>query len=105
MKKYIEAIIEIVLDNVSCEHAEIEEYPRGPKFDDPTYSLDNEQDVIKKCLLLKPEAFHLADKEEMIERSARAMHSEVYGSLIKCDYQCTMMGKFRIQVRKILEGR
>ena len=53
MEKYIEAIIEIVLDNVSCHHQEIEEYPRGPKFDDPTYSLGNEKEVIKKCLKLK----------------------------------------------------
>lgn len=54
MEKYIEAIIEIVLDHVTCLHQEIEEYPRGPKQADVTYGIDNEQEVIKKCLLIKP---------------------------------------------------
>ncbi len=54
MKEYIEKIIEIILDNVSCEHQEIEEYPRGPKQDDPTYSLENEQAVIEQCIKAIP---------------------------------------------------
>lgn len=105
MKKYIEAIIEIVLEHVTCLHQIQEEHPRGPKQDDVTYGIDNEQEVIKKCLLLKPEAYQFVDKEEFIEKRARAMHAEVYGSLIKCNYQCGAMGKFRIQVRKILEAK
>ena len=55
MKEYIEKIIEIVLEDVSCEHQEIEEYPRGPKHDDPTYSLKDENAVIEKCLALLKE--------------------------------------------------
>lgn len=50
MKKYIEDIIEIILENVSCDHQEIKEYPRGPKFDDVIYTLNNEQEIIKKAL-------------------------------------------------------
>lgn len=50
MKKYIKQIIEIVLEDVSCEHQEIEEYPHGPKFDDPTYFLNDENAVIEKCI-------------------------------------------------------
>ena len=50
MKKNIEKIIEIILDNVSCEHHELEEHPRGPKLDDPTYFLESEKAVIEKCL-------------------------------------------------------
>ena len=42
MKKYIEAIIEIVLEHVTCLHQEIEEHPRGPKYDDVTYGIDDE---------------------------------------------------------------
>lgn len=103
MEKYIEAIIEIVLDHVTCLHQEIEEYPRGPKQADVTYGIDNEQEVIKKCLLLKPEAYHVVDKEEFIEKRAREMHTEIYGSLVKCDYKCNAMARFRIQVRKTLE--
>lgn len=103
MEKYIEAIIEIVLDHVTCLHQEIEEYPRGPKQADVTYGIDNEQEVIKKCLLLKPEAYHVVDKEEFIEKRARAMHDEVFRSSVVCKYQCNIMGRFRIQVRKTLE--
>ena len=54
MEKYIEKIIEIILENVSCEHQEIkDEYPKQ-RFDDVTYSLGNEQEVIKKCLAVIP---------------------------------------------------
>lgn len=117
MEKYIEAIIEIVLDNVSCMHQEQEEHPRGPRYYDATYHLDNEQEVIKKCLKLKPEVDEVqkfmkhwlkttpSDKEEFIEKSARAMHVELYGSLTECDFnKCPSMKKFRLCIRKILEG-
>ena len=50
MEKYIEEVIEIVLDNVSCEHQISGEYTRGMRVADVTYCLDNEQEVIKKCL-------------------------------------------------------
>lgn len=53
MEKYIEEIIEIVLDNVSCDHSIEKGYPGRP-IHDVTYSLDNEQEVIKKCLAAIP---------------------------------------------------
>lgn len=52
MEKYIEEIIEIVLDNVSCEHT-VEGYLTG-SHQDITYSLDNEKEVIKKCVKAIP---------------------------------------------------
>ncbi|MCK4760500.1 MAG: hypothetical protein KAT69_10655 [Candidatus Aminicenantes bacterium] len=55
MKEYIEKIIEIILENISCEHQEIEEYPRGPKQDNPTYFLEDEKAVIEKCLKAMPD--------------------------------------------------
>ena len=55
MKKFIEAIIEIVLEHVCCTHQLIDEHPRGPKFDDVTYGIDDEQELMKKCLKQKPE--------------------------------------------------
>jgi len=100
MEKYIEAIIEIVLDNVSCEHEKPDPTYPGRMIAHATYSLDNEDEVIKKCLKLKPDSIN---KEEFIEKRARAMHTEIYGSLVKCDYQCNAMARFRIQVRKTLE--
>lgn len=51
MEKYIEEIIEIVLDNVSCDHQPGDEYGRGGYVD---YSLDNEKEVMKKCLAAIP---------------------------------------------------
>lgn len=65
MKEYIEKIIEIILENVSCEHQEIEEYPRGPKHDDPTYSLEDEKTVIDKCLKALPA--RLIERPEITE--------------------------------------
>lgn len=160
MKEYIEEIIEIILENVSCEHQEIEEFPRGPKHDDPTYSLEDEKAVIEKCieaiparLIERPEiteefiekkARELREKtyiaepihgygldlniareflssllnelsakinllnrpeitEEFIEKKARKLHQELYGSLVKCDYKCNAMEKFRIQIRSMFE--
>ena len=119
MQKYIEAIIEIVLEHVTCLHQVEDEHPRGPKFDYVTYGLANEQEVIKKCLLIKPEAYSseaqkfmknwletdMVSKEEMIEKSARAMHDDLYGKTQSCDYQCNMMNTFKAHVRKILEAK
>ncbi len=117
MEKYIEAIIEIVLEYVTCLHQLLDEHPRGPKFDDVTYGIDNEQELMKKCLKLKPERkvaedwiageaywpkTKNLDREGMIEKGARAIHDEAFGSLSKCGYQCNIMGRFRIQIRKVL---
>jgi len=76
MKEYIEKIIEIILENVSCDHQELEEYPRGPKFDDPTYSLENKQAVIEQCIKAIPA--RLIERPEIDEKymkkKAEAMH-------------------------------
>lgn len=50
MKKHIEDIIEIILEDVSCDHQEIDEHPRGPKYDNVTYCLKDEKKVIEKCI-------------------------------------------------------
>jgi hypothetical protein len=101
MKEYIEKVIEIILDNVSCEHQEIEEHPRGPKFDNPTYGFDDAQAVIEKCLKVLPTKSVLT--KEFIERKAIKLHQAVYGSLMSCDFKCHMMIKFREQIRMIFE--
>lgn len=101
MKEYIEKIIEIILDNVSCHHEEIDEFPHGPKFDDPTYSLGDEKVVIEKCLKVMPGKPRITKK--FIEEKARILHVEVYGSLNKCDFKCHMMEKFREQIRSLFK--
>lgn len=101
MEKYIEEIIEIVLDNVSCEHQEIEDTLHGPTFDDPTYSLEDEEAVIEKCLEILPRKPGIT--EEFIEKKARKLHQLVYGTLNKCDFKCHMMEKFRDQIRALFE--
>ncbi len=101
MKEYIEKIIEIILENVSCEHQEIEEHPRGPKFNDPTYSLEDEKAVIEKCLKVLPAKPGIT--KEFVEKKAIKLHQTVYGSLMKCDFKCHMMEKFRDQIRAVFE--
>lgn len=54
MKEYIESIIEIILENVSCSHEFVEEYPRGPKLDNAAYMLNDEKVVIEKCIKAIP---------------------------------------------------
>lgn len=80
MEEYIEKIIEIILENVSCEHEEIEEYPRGPKQDDPIYFLENVKSVINQCieaiparLIERPEI-----TEEFIEKKAKELRERTY---------------------------
>ena len=75
MKEYIEKIIEIILEDVSCEHQEIEEYPRGPKQDDPTYSLENEQAVIEQCIEAIPA--RLIERPEITEEFMKKKTNEL----------------------------
>jgi len=89
MKEYIEKIIEIILEDVSCEHQEIEEYPRGPKIDDPTYFLENENAVIEQCieaiparLIERPEI-----TKEFIDKQARELHDKLWPGE-KCGGHC-----------------
>ena len=103
MEKYIEAIIEIVLEHVTCLHQIQEEHPRGPKFDNATDGIDDEQELMKKCIKAIPA--RLIERPEItgefIEKKARKLHQEVYGSLNKCDFKCHMMETFRKQIKSL----
>ena len=89
MKEHIEKIIEIVLKDVSCEHQEIEEHPRGPKIDDATYSLENEKAVIKKCIEAIPA--RLIERPEItvefLRTKAREFHDKLWPGKI-CGDDC-----------------
>lgn len=50
LEHHIEEIIEIVLDNVSCEHSGAEDHGVGGIMGHVDYSLDNEQGVKEKVL-------------------------------------------------------
>lgn len=52
--KWIEDIIEIVLDSVSCDH-QLDSDGAGKTYDDVSFSLDDEEDVLKKCVEAIPE--------------------------------------------------
>lgn len=73
MEKYIEEIIEIVLDNVSCEHPYVVEHGKeGIAMAQVEYSLMNEKEVMKKCLAAIPkgsidEIFIQEKTQEMIK--------------------------------------
>ncbi|MCK5127954.1 MAG: hypothetical protein KAR42_16975 [candidate division Zixibacteria bacterium] len=96
MKEYIEKIIEIILDNVSCEHQEIEEYPRGPKQDDPTYSLENEQMIIEQCIKAIPA--RLIERPEIttefIEKKTTELHDKIWPEE-KCNNLCRRQATIR----------
>lgn len=52
--KWIEDIIEIVMDDVSCDH-QVDSDGAGKRYDDVIYTLNDEQKVVKKCLEAIPE--------------------------------------------------
>ena len=79
MKEYIEKIIEIILQDVSCEHQEIEEYPRGPKQDDPTYFLENVKSVIEQCIEAIPA--RLIERPEITDRFILEKAEELFKEL------------------------
>lgn len=53
MEKYIEDIIEIILEDVSCDH-QVGLDGAGKIYDDVTYCLKNEKEVIEKCIKAIP---------------------------------------------------
>ena len=61
--KWIEDIIEIVLESVSCDHS-IDEDGAGKPYDSVAFSLNYEQDVIKKCVEAIPEVELKLDVDE-----------------------------------------
>jgi len=86
MEKLIEEIIEIVLDNVSCEHCQLDECSTGGSVD---YSLDNEKEVMKKCLAAIPAypmKFILKVDEEYIKEKARKLWDEHFQNLEEYSY-------------------
>jgi len=75
MKEYIESIIEIILEDVSCVHQEIEEFPHGPKHDDPTYCLNDPLAVIEKCIEAIPA--RLIERPEITDEFMEKKTSEL----------------------------
>ena len=83
MKEYIEKIIEIILEDVSCEHRIEEEYSGGPAFDDVAYSLKDEKMVIEKCIEAIPA--RLIERPEITEEWMKKKIRQLSGmSLIAC---------------------
>lgn len=79
MKEYVEKIIEIILEDVSCEHQKIEEFPHGPKIDDPTYFLDDQNMVIEKCIKAIPA--RLIERPEITDRFILEKAEELFKKL------------------------
>ncbi len=97
-EKLIEEIIEIVLGNASCEHQEQEKYPRGPRYDDVTYNLNNEQEVIRKCVaLIKKEV-----PEEWIDKKAKELHDKLWPGE-KCGGHCSRQKEIKNFILSIVE--
>lgn len=89
MKEYIEKIIEIVLENISCDHPEIEEYPRGAKSNDPDYCLNDPVAVVRKCIEAIPA--RLIERPEItvefMEKKTRELHDKLWPEE-KCENHC-----------------
>lgn len=79
MKEYIESIIDIILEDVSCDHQEIDEFPHGPKFDDVTYSLKDPLAVIEKCIEAIPA--RLIERPEITDRFMLEKAEELFKKL------------------------
>jgi len=54
MRKFIEGVIEMILEDVSCEHT-TDSDGSGKRIHDVSYSLQNEKEIIEKCLEAIPE--------------------------------------------------
>ncbi|MCK4647244.1 MAG: hypothetical protein KAU46_13400 [Candidatus Aminicenantes bacterium] len=89
MKEFIESIIEIILEDVSCDHQIEEEYSGGPAFDDVAYSLNDEKAVIRKCVEAIPA--RLIERPEItegfIDKKATELHDKLWPGE-KCGGQC-----------------
>jgi len=76
--KWIEDMIEIVLESVSCDHS-IDEDGAGKPYEDVIYNLNYEQDVIKKCIEAIPEVeLKLEVDDEFMEEKARLIVQNLY---------------------------
>jgi len=103
--KWIEDIIEIVLENVSCDH-QIDSNGAGKSYDSVSYSLNYEEDVIKRCIEAIPEVplieSQLQVTDELIEEKAREIHRITLSSDI-CNYKCSAMTRIRDFIRSFIK--
>lgn len=80
--KWIEDIIDIVMESVSCDHS-IDHDGAGKSYDSVSYSLNYEQDVIKKCVEAIPEVELKLDVDDqwIIEKGCEA--SRFYSTICR----------------------
>lgn len=98
MKEFIEKIIEIILEDVSCEHQEIKEYPRGPKQDDPTYALNDEKGVIEQCIKAIPENVCFSNGHDFFVIASKENDHSVFGWL-RCS-RCSKTEEFQFDFKR-----
>lgn len=104
MKEFIENIIEIILEDVSCEHQEIDEFPHGPKHDDPTYFLNDQKAIILKCVEAIPA--RLIERPEItvefMEKKTKELHNKLWPEE-KCDNHCRRQMAIREFLSSLLD--
>ena len=79
--KWIQDIFDIVLENVFCEHVS-DSNGAGKIYDDASYFLNDEEDVLKKCVEAIPEVeleFKVSDK--FLDEQAK----ELYEAVSRCE--------------------
>lgn len=84
MEKYIEEIIEIILEDVSCDH-QVDSDGSGKRYDSVIYALNNEQEAMKKCLAAIPAypmKFILKVDEDFIQKKTIEMIEIISGAKI-----------------------
>ena len=103
MKEYIESIIEIILEDVSCEHQEDSD-GAGRKYDDVSYWLKNQKAVMEKCieaiptrLIERPEI-----TEEFLRTKAREFHDKLWPGQI-CGDDCNRQMIIRELISELLD--
>ena len=101
MKEYIESIIEIILEDVSCHHDMEEPSSDGPGYDDVTYCLDDEKSVIEKCIKAIPA--RLIERPEItvefINKKTREFHDELWP-----EEECGFMCKKQMKIKELLSS-
>lgn len=104
MKEYIEEIIEIILEDVSCSHQKIEEFPHGPKHDDPIYCLNDPIAVIEKCIEAIPA--RLIERPEItvefLDKKATEFHDKLWPGE-KCGGQCNRQKTIKELLASLLD--
>lgn len=73
--KWIEDIIDLVMENVSCDHQPNSD-GTGKIYDSVSYHLNDEEGVLKKCVEAIPEIpieFNLKESEKFIQEKTMEM--------------------------------